>query len=101
MKSYGKLYGDVLKYPHNNFFPIVEPGWTKETEEPFRDGKCVVFRLPWTKKGYVLGIWGRPTGKSETQALIEAIEARAIDLDVVRDLHDAVWAPEDEDDVPK
>lgn len=100
MKSYKSLYFDTLKYPHKNTLPIVEKGWTKETEEPFRKGNCLVFRLPWTTKGYIFGIWGRPTNLSEVDALIEAIEARVIDLEVVRDIHEPVWVLEDDEDVP-
>ena len=63
MLSIGPLYGDVLQYYHRNLFPIIEKGWTQETEHPFRQSKiCLVFRFPFTKPGFVLGVWERSKG---------------------------------------
>lgn len=92
MKSAGKLYVDTLKYPPKfGFFPIVDKGWTDEIEPPFRRGKCLVFRLPFFTKGLIVGLWGAPTGRTETQALSEALGARQVDLSVVSDINDPVW----------
>lgn len=63
MKSIGPLYVDVLQYYHRNLLPVVEKGWTQETEHPFRQSKvCLVFRFPFTKPGFVLGLWKRSEG---------------------------------------
>jgi hypothetical protein len=56
MKTYGPLYVGTLRYPHKNLLPIVEVGTTQETEIPFRRGKCLVFRAPFTTKSFYLGI---------------------------------------------
>jgi len=60
MKSIGPLYADVIQYYHRKALPVIEKGWTQETEFPYRKSKlCVVFRAPFTHPGFVLGIWGK------------------------------------------
>jgi hypothetical protein len=56
MNTYGPLYTGTLKYYHNRFFPILEVGTTQETEFPFRKGKCLVFRAPFTKPAAYIGL---------------------------------------------
>lgn len=61
MKSIGPIYGDVLQYYHRKFLPVIEKGWTQESEYPFRKSKaCIVLRFPFTKPGFVLGVWQKP-----------------------------------------
>lgn len=86
MKSYGALYVQKIKYPHRNFLPLVERGWTTETEYPYRKGSCLVFRVPFTKPGFVLGLWNKPEGISEEDALMSALEGRIVDYREVLDL---------------
>jgi hypothetical protein len=95
MKSFGTLYADILKYPHRKLFPIAESGWTTEIEHPYRDGSCIVLRFPGAKRGLILGIWDNKSASNETDALIKAVGARQIDLNVVSDLRDPVWEGED------
>jgi hypothetical protein len=57
MKTYGPIYVGTLQYYHNKFLPILEIGSTQETEGRYRIGKCLVFRAPFTKPGYYLGIF--------------------------------------------
>jgi hypothetical protein len=57
LKSYGPLYGGKLRYWHKKALPIVEVGTTQETEMPYRKGKCLVFRLPFTHPGFFIGVW--------------------------------------------
>lgn len=57
MKTIGTLYVDKIEYWHKHFWPIVEVGHTQETTRPYRQGHCLVFRLPWTHPGYVIGMW--------------------------------------------
>lgn len=57
MKTYGPLYVGTLQYYHNKLMPIVEIGTTQETEMPYRKGKCLVFRLPFTKPGAYVGVF--------------------------------------------
>lgn len=56
MKTLGPLYAGKLNYYHRNFLPIVEVGHTQETEMPYRFGHCLVFRLPFTKPGFYIGV---------------------------------------------
>jgi hypothetical protein len=86
MKSLGPLYGDVLQYYHRNFLPIVEKGWTQETEHPFRQSKvCLVFRIPFTKPGFVLGLWKRSEGlvfdEDADDMIAKALGLRDMELD--------------------
>lgn len=50
---------------------------TQEIEEPFRTGKCVVFRLPLTRRAVVVGRWVGQ--KSEFDALSSAIKMSPVD----------------------
>jgi hypothetical protein len=89
MKSYGPLYGGKLRYWHKKVLPIIEVGTTQETEMPYRKGKCLVFRAPFTEPGFYLGIWiSRPDIDWEDddkidELLTEAMKSRK------------AWVPED------
>lgn len=90
MKTYGPLYVGKLEYYHRNPLPIVEVGTTQETEVPFRKGKCLVFRVPFTLPGYYIGVWiHNPKIMWEDddridQLLIEAMKARTDEEGVAR-----------------
>lgn len=56
MKTFGPLYVGKLEYYHRKFLPIVELGKTQETDFPYRFGHCLVFRMPFTKPGFYIGI---------------------------------------------
>lgn len=56
MITLGPLYGGTLRYWHKKFLPIIEKGTTQETEMPYRHGKCLVFRMPYTNKSIYLGV---------------------------------------------
>ena len=57
MKSYGPLYAGTLQYWHTKALPILEVGSTQETEHPYKKGKCLVLRFPFTHTGYYFGVW--------------------------------------------
>lgn len=57
MKSFGPLYGGSLRYWHKKFLPIIEIGTTQETDSPYRVGKCLVFRAPYTTKSIYCGFF--------------------------------------------
>ena len=76
----GKSYVVKIRYPHRNPLPIFEKGWTHEIDEPFRRGTCVVFRLPFTRTGIAIGVWGAT--QDETTALTAAIWGRHLDVPV-------------------
>ena len=84
MKSIGPLYVDVLQYYHRRALPIIEKGWTQETNYPYRKSKiCLVFRVPFTHPGFVLGVWNRAEDVYEDEAdamLAAAIGLRDMDL---------------------
>lgn len=56
MRTLGPIYLGKLSYYHRNLLPIVEVGTTQETDFPYRHGKCLVFRIPFTKPGFYLGL---------------------------------------------
>jgi hypothetical protein len=78
MNLIGPLYGQVIKYPHRNALPVFEKGWSHEIEEPYRRGSCLVFRVPFTKPGFVIGKWGE--AQTEDDALTAAIWGRELDV---------------------
>lgn len=57
MKTFGPLYVGKLRYWHKKALPVFELGTTQETEYPYRKGKCLVSRLPFTETGYYLGVF--------------------------------------------
>ena len=57
MKTLGPLYAGQIRYWHKKTLPIIEVGTTQETETPYRKGKCLVFRLPFTHPGYYVGVF--------------------------------------------
>lgn len=57
---------------------LLQPSETVEIEPPFREGRCLLLRLPWTRLCLVVGRW---TGaQHEEDALMQALGARAIPL---------------------
>jgi hypothetical protein len=79
MKTLGPIYVDTVNYGNRGFLPVIEPGWTSEIESPFRKGKCLVFRFPFTRPGLAIGIFGK-TRLEESEALLSAIQGRVIPL---------------------
>lgn len=51
---------------------------THEVDEPYRWSNSVILRLPGSSKGLTVG-WWRNTGRTEEQALIDAMEGRKMD----------------------
>ena len=89
MKSFGPLYGGKLQYWHKKALPIIEIGSTTEVEYPYRLGKCLVFRVPFTHPGYYLGLWVNKTN-------IHPEDEDAIDELVFSALKGRkAWSPED------
>lgn len=85
MKTLGPLYADVIRYYHHKLLPVLEKGWTQETDFPYRKSKiCLVFRLPFTTPGLVLGFWDESTKimfEEDADLLLEnALKARSMGL---------------------
>jgi hypothetical protein len=89
VKSLGSLYVGKLEYYHRYFLPIIEKGWTQETERPFRQGSCLVFRVPFTHPGFYIGKWIKGTHIGDWDD--EAIDRAIFDAMVSRE----AWKPED------
>lgn len=89
MKTYGPLYVGKLEYWHRHLLPIMEIGSTQETERPYRLGKCLVFRLPFTHPGFYIGaLFKKPNIDLDDEESIDALLYRAMKG---RD----AWRPED------
>lgn len=56
MKTFGALYVGKLAYYHRKPLPVIEVGKTQEIDFPYRNGKCLVFRVPFTKPGFYIGV---------------------------------------------
>jgi hypothetical protein len=65
MKNIGPLYVGKLEYYHRGLLPVVEKGWTQETDHPFRQGSCIVFRFPKTYPGFFIGLWKKGSAIAE------------------------------------
>ena len=67
----------AMKYPTRNF-PVIDKGETQEIEQPYRNGRSLVFRVPLGRSAIVVGRW--QTRLSEDTALRRAIRARDLDV---------------------
>jgi hypothetical protein len=82
MKSVGSLYVDTLKLKHP-VAPVLEWGWTQETEHPYRKSKvCLVFWVPFVPRGYAIGLWGDTV--SEDEALSKIFTTRKAEAKEIR-----------------
>jgi hypothetical protein len=81
MKSIGPLYVDKVVYNILGKKPLSEIGWSQETEEPFRTGKCLVLRVPLTKLAFAFGIWGPPAFNPD-EALGNILGSRILDVEL-------------------
>lgn len=92
MKTFGPLYVGKLRYYHHKFLPIVEVGTTHETSIPFRRGRCLVFRFPFTIPGYYAGVLFRTVDDPHllTDEDVDLILAKAMGA---RDEHREDGAP--------
>lgn len=89
MKTFGLLYVGSLQYWHKKFLPMVEVGTTQETEMPYRKGKCLVFRLPFTHPGFFIGFWvHRPNVSWDDDDKIDTLLSEAMKSRTA-------WKPED------
>ena len=61
---------------------LFEKAESREIEPPFRAGKGLAIRFPFSKRGLVIGLW-RKTGLSELQALTYAVNGRGLNKDEV------------------
>lgn len=89
MKTFGPLYVGTLRYWHKKALPIIEVGSTQETDMPYRTGKCLVFRAPFTETGYYLGVFYKTLDiHPDDDDAIDAVLAEAMKGRVA-------WKPED------
>lgn len=91
MKTLGPLYVGTLQYYHTRFLPIIEIGTTQETEGAYRLGKCLVFRIPFTKPGFFIGLFYRTPN-------IHGDDAESIDDLIFKAMRGrTAWTPKDGD----
>lgn len=82
-KDFGRLFALTIKV-------VPEAGWiwrapTFEIEPPFRVcNRCLIVRIKPFRTALVLG-WWRDSGLGEEAALRQALAARVVDLDEIRD----------------
>ena len=81
----GPLFAQRLYY-HSAHPPLIALTRSQEIESPFRTGKCLVLRAPLTKRAVAVGVW--LTGKSEEDALMDAMGARVVQDNAVGDMED-------------
>jgi hypothetical protein len=70
-----KFYVHRMAYPSTKF-PLSERGFTQEIDFPYRDGKCLVVRIPLTRQAVCVGVWG--DDRDEEEALTDALRARTL-----------------------
>lgn len=58
--------------------PLFHRWPTYEAEHPYRQSNSLIFRLPWSEKGLVVGKWGKETGNEDT-ALLGGMGGRVMD----------------------
>lgn len=80
----GRAYVSRMNFPALTELPLVCRGWTAETDEPYRIGTCLIFRIPRTRVGVALGWWGPP--KSEIESLTLATGMRRLTDEEVDDV---------------
>ena len=89
MKTLGLLYAGKLRYWHKKALPILEVGSTQETEYPYRKGKCLVLRAPFTEPGFYLGVfYKKPNIHQDDDDAIDALLSEAMK-------GRKAWEPED------
>lgn len=73
----GPLYVQRVNYPATKNLPLLERGWTTEIEYPYRRGRALVVRIPFTLIGFAIGLWGE---KNEEDAnLLRAVSGREVE----------------------
>ena len=70
-----------MQYPTTKH-PLAERGTTHETDHPYREGRSLVLRLPFTTRAVALGVWMTSQG-DEQDVLRRAVGSR--DLGEYRD----------------
>lgn len=91
-RDLGRVYGHLTHLVAQA--PLMHRAVTEELEEPFRRGRAVVVKLPWTDvywslnwtvwvpNAVVVGFWMRPTDIEEPEALMAALEGSVLDIDI-------------------
>lgn len=75
-RDIGQIYWHTIKYgikPKE----LHEKAETQEIEFPFRNGKGIALRLPFSRHGLVIGKW-KKTGFTESEALTYAVNGRSL-----------------------
>lgn len=79
----GRFYATRVHYATTENPPFMEVGQTCMIEEPYRVGKCLVLRVPFSRHAVVIGWWGPPG--EEVATLSKAIGYRKLEGDQEQD----------------
>lgn len=78
------LFAHLLEYPSRKV-PLMERGWTQETEEPWRKGVSVVLRAPFTRRAVALGIWRSKGSEDDFHAAVGLRHVDTIETAEIRE----------------
>lgn len=70
--------------------PVLTVGWTAEIEEPFRQGRCLVARIPFTEAGVAVGLWGREGSEAQTLSRLGVRDLTPADYETEYSVEDAL-----------
>ena len=70
-----KWFKHSLEYPTRNA-PLMERGWTQETEEPWRKGSAVVLRAPFSRRAVSIGRWTSEGSEDDFHAAVGIREVK-------------------------
>lgn len=63
-------------YYHSDNPPLLALTGSQEIEPPYRSGRCLVVRLPFSTRAVAVGLWLRQ--RSEKDALLNAMSGRVV-----------------------
>lgn len=81
----GPFYAQKL-YWHADGAPLLHLDTTHEIEPPYRTGKCLVVRMPFSRTAHVVGVWTGARG--EKDALLAAVGGRVTSDNHAPDYYD-------------
>ena len=81
-RDLGPLFVHSIKLQKKS--PIFHRYPSHEIEPPYRWSNSLIVRIPWTRQGFVWGLW-RTTDRTEEQMLLAALEGRQMTDDEFSD----------------
>lgn len=78
LHTYGRVFWHSIRLQKKS--PIFHRYPTHEVEQPYRWSNSLIFRLPWSERGLVVG-WWQHVERDEAQAILAGMSGRRMDLD--------------------